>query len=155
MKNIKGYREMIERSRQQESLNKELMDAAYQGNMEEVEILLGKGADVDARDNYSRTTPLHRAATRDNRGLVSLLLDRGAQVDAMDAHGRTPLHVAVRWHNTDTAKLLILRGADPFKAFDGPEEILKFFKGYIDWMEEGPLKTKLLRMQRGKSAFGM
>ena len=58
------------------------------------------------------------------------------------------------WEQGMVAKLLIQRGADPFKAFKDPQKIIEFFKGDIDWMEE-PLKTKLKRMQRGKSAFGM
>ena len=96
------------------------------------------------------------------------LLDNGAAIDQEDFFGNTPLYQAAHWDRTGdyldmewkaweqgmVAKLLIQRGADPFKAFKDPQKIIEFFKGDIDWMEE-PLKTKLKRMQRGKSAFGM
>lgn len=65
---------------------------------------------------------------------------------------------AVREDNKQVASGLIGCGADPMSAFNSPEEILSFFDGDLSWvqgMPEGPLKAKLKRMQRGKSAFGM
>ena len=150
MKNIKTYEQAM---KGQEDLNRMLHHAALNGKTDEAIRLLDRGADPDAMING--TTPLHWAAYSGHTDLASVLLDRGANVNSEDDLGRTPLHVAIRWHNTDTAKLLILRGADPFKAFDGPDKIIQFFNGDVDWWPEGPLKAKLLRMKRGKSAFGM
>lgn len=65
---------------------------------------------------------------------------------------------AVREDNKQVASGLIGCGADPMSAFNSTEQILSFFDGDLSWitgMPEGPLKTKLKRMQRGKSAFGM
>jgi hypothetical protein len=104
-------------------------------------LLLDRGAKVDATDNDGWTS-LHWAACRGHADIARLLLDRGAEVDARDDKGRTPLRFAAIYGNTGTARLLILNGADPFKAFDGPAEIIKFFKGNIDWMPVD-IKVKL------------
>ena len=126
----------------------------YNTNINAARLLLDRGAQVDAMDKDANT-PLHFAAGLGNTDMARLLLDRGAQVDSVDVNGHTPLRSAVINRRADVPKLLILRGADPLNAFDSPEEIIKFFNGDIDWMPEGPTKTKLKRMQRGKSAFGM
>ena len=84
---------------------------------------------------------------------VRNLLDRGAQVDAEDAYKNTPLHMAALNGHTEVARLLILRGADPFKAFDGLDDIIDFFDGSIGWMPE-VLKAKLERRVRSRGAFG-
>ena len=65
---------------------------------------------------------------------------------------------AVREDNKQVASGLIGCGADPMSAFNSTEQILSFFDGDLSWlpgMPEGPMKDKLKRMQRGKSAFGM
>ena len=128
--------------------------AATNGHTDTAMLLLDRGAQVDARNPFGWTV-LHWAARNGKTDVSRLLLDRGAQVDARDEEGWAPLHYAALNGHTDIVRLLILRGADPLNAFDSPEEIIKFFNGDIDWMPEGPTKTKLKRMQRGKSAFGM
>ena len=154
MKNIKTYTQTLNEAEGQGELNRRLMAAAEKGNTDVVKDLLDKGAQVDAR-TYRGYTPLRHAAFNGYTDTARLLLDRGAQVDSVDVNGHTPLRSAVINRRADVPKLLILRGADPLNAFDSPEEIIKFFNGDIDWMPEGPTKTKLKRMQRGKSAFGM
>jgi hypothetical protein len=65
---------------------------------------------------------------------------------------------AVQNDHKQVASGLIACGADPAHAFSSTEEILSFFDGDLSWlpgMPEGPMKDKLKRMQRGKSAFGM
>lgn len=57
--------------------------------------------------------------------------------------------------NEDTARDLIVLGVDPLLAFKDAQHVFEFFDGDISWMPEGPTKSKLLRMQKGKSAFGM
>jgi hypothetical protein len=54
---------------------------------------------------------------------------------------------------TEVARLLILNGADTFKAFDDPNAMIKFFKGNISWMPE-EVKAKLERRVRSRQAFG-
>ena len=119
-----------------------------------VEILLRAGADPNATDRRQRT-PLCLAAYHDvGLDAMKALLDAGADANITDDRVRVPLYWAERSGQPDVARLLILRGADPLKVFKDPTKVLSFFNGDIDWMPDA-LKAKLLRMKRGKSAFGM
>ena len=56
-----------------------------------VELLLAKGAKIEARDNSGRT-PLSWASEGPmDPGVVKLLLAKGANIEARDDSGRTPL----------------------------------------------------------------
>lgn len=144
-----------------------IMDAATYGKTDFVRLLIKGGADVNAGGDDNRDLPIHSASINGHKEVVRLLIDGGARVDATNSFGKTALGNAVdRFYissksgaNTkdlvETAKILILGGADPLKAFDGPEKVIEFFKGDLDWMPDGPLKEKLKRMAKGKQAFGM
>ncbi|MCX6606903.1 MAG: ankyrin repeat domain-containing protein [Acidobacteria bacterium] len=68
-----------------------LMYAAAFGSQEAIEILLGKGAELNAKDPRDATA-LHYAAWDAER--TKLLLSRGANPNALSKIGRTPLLVA-------------------------------------------------------------
>jgi len=116
-------------------------------------LLIERGARLNEVDENG-ATPLHLAAGRGNREIVEVLLDAGADIDPVNTAGSTPLRYAAKNRKDAISRLLIERGADPFKAFKNPEEIIEFFKGDVEWMPE-QTKSKLMRMQRGRSAFGM
>ncbi|KHG01708.1 ankrd52 [Gossypium arboreum] len=111
--------------------------AASIGNLEIMEILLNKGANVNVKNDGGRTalhyaaskgwlkiaellishgavgcTPLHRAASTGKSALCELLIEEGAEVDATDRAGQTPLMSAVICQNKEVALLLIRHGAD-------------------------------------------
>ena len=81
------------------------------------ELLLGHGAEVDARDKV-HLTPLHIACQHGKLEIVRLLLDHGAEVNAEADDGRKPLHFLSygKYRSQEdgvrVARLLLKRGAD-------------------------------------------
>lgn len=136
MKWIKTYIQTLLESSNQHDLNERLIAACTHGSIEEIRMLIEKGADVNAEDTQKNTS-LHAAASFGHIEPVKLLLQRGAHVDVENVHGRTPLWYASgngqRFHTTDIAKVLILHGADPLKAFDSMIKFNDFFEGDLSW----------------------
>ncbi len=90
---------------------KSLHKAAADGDIEQVKLLISKGADINAKDE-KKNTPLHYAVKSGAMKLVQLLVEAGADVNAKDKRGHSPLYYTIREKDLDTAKLLIVRGAD-------------------------------------------
>ena len=59
----------------------------------DINAILEKGADVNARDAY-QNTPLHWACIKGHMKVAMALVDRGADVDEKDKFNRTPLEMA-------------------------------------------------------------
>ena len=112
-----------------------LMLAVMSKAREAAELLVNRGADVNAFDLYGNTplslagrkkareiatllidhganVPLIYAAVANNRELAQSLIDRGADANAQDHWGRTPLDYASTQNALDVAEFLIERGAD-------------------------------------------
>ncbi len=70
-----------------------------------VELLLAKGAKIDAVDNAGNT-PLHQAAAMGAEPSVQLLLARGASKTAKNKDGLTPRDAALRAQRDELAKRL-------------------------------------------------
>ena len=77
------------------SEQRQLIAAAASGKVDEVEILVDTGVDVNSTDE-NLMTPLHHAAKHSRDGVIRALVERGADVNATDLHGGfTPLHWVV------------------------------------------------------------
>ena len=70
-----------------------LHQAARDGDVDTVELLLSTGVDVNSADSEG-ATPLFLASLNGYTDIVELLLNAGANVHACDIDERTPLFVA-------------------------------------------------------------
>jgi ankyrin repeat protein len=84
--------------------------AAKNGRQDVAELLLTKGAHVNARNGYDET-PLHLAAFRGDRAMAELLISKGADVNAEKLLGETPLYQAALFNHKDVVELLLSKGA--------------------------------------------
>jgi ankyrin repeat protein len=95
-------------SKQPADLTDALLAAVREGNRENVQSLLARGADVNAPD-VDGTSPLMQAALNADTGLMEFLLDQGADPRAEAPNHATALLRAV--HDFDKVKLLLRHGA--------------------------------------------
>ena len=102
----------------------ELIEAAKNGNIEQMKRLLDEGVSPNAlcgaNKYYERWqefrsdswTPLHAAVNTNSEDAAILLIDKGATVNIRDHSGRTPLHIAASNDSQTLISLLLERGAD-------------------------------------------
>jgi len=88
-----------------------LHGAAMFGRKEIAELLIAKGADVNAK-NYGEWTPLHLAAGEGHKEVAELLIASGVDVNAKADGELTPLHFAADKGHKEVVELLIAKGAD-------------------------------------------
>ncbi len=89
-----------------------LWEAVLYDHFQFAEVLLHRGANVNARSSGGRTL-LHQCV--DGTGLFHLvpwLIDRGAEIDARRDNGDTPLHVAASRGFVEPVTVLLVHGAD-------------------------------------------
>src|SRR6266508_1226050 len=87
------------------------LDAGMANQVEVVNLLITRRADVNTKNRYQGTA-LMNAVCKGQSETVRLLLDAGAEIDARDRDGMTALMYAAWFNQADLAKLLMERGAD-------------------------------------------
>ena len=90
--------------------NTDLIEAVLSGDAESVKILLGGGADINARRHDGKSS-LNVASWWGLTDKVRILLDHGADIESRDNEGRTPLCNAVLGKHHDVVTLLVECGA--------------------------------------------
>lgn len=90
--------------------------AANSGCLNSAEILLTKGAAVNAETKYGQT-PLFNAVMSGSHYVVNLLIEAGATVDHKDHSGSTPLLFAVSYGYSAIITLLLDAGADSNRTY--------------------------------------
>ncbi|MFC1652638.1 ankyrin repeat domain-containing protein [Planctomycetota bacterium] len=88
-----------------------LREAAKNGHVQTVKLLLEQGTAVNAPDEDNRTA-LMWAAFDGYTPVVQLLIDHGAEVNTLDNIGRTALMYASSGANIDTVRLLLSHQAE-------------------------------------------
>ena len=87
--------------------------AAWAGDEQTLDLLIKRGARIDAPDGDFGQTALHQCALVGEAAACARLLDRGAAIDPISGRsGTTPLYDAVMLEETEVVALLIDRGAD-------------------------------------------
>jgi hypothetical protein len=88
-----------------------LIGAARTGDIEQVQDLLDKGADVNSRNEWG-LTPLMAASQGDHIDVGKLLLEKGADVNTKQKDGWTALMVASFKGHNDFVSLVLEKGVD-------------------------------------------
>jgi ankyrin repeat protein len=91
-------------------LTTDLHRAAKAGDLAKVQMLIARGANLNARDDEG-CTPLHLAAQNGHKEVVEVLVRCGAQVNSEDGSGRTPADVAVENNHRTVVEYLVGEGA--------------------------------------------
>jgi ankyrin repeat protein len=116
-------------------LQKRLVDAAKDGNLEAMRAALGEGASPEG-SIYNYHPPLHTAAARGQSDAVRLLLDNGAQVNRVSDFENTALNMAASDGHEDVVRVLLERGADAcYKSSAGTAGDIARARGYKDIAE--------------------
>ncbi|NOT68393.1 MAG: hypothetical protein HOP04_08730 [Methylophilaceae bacterium] len=117
--------------------------AASLGYRDVAEVLLVKGANIDAKDAQN-ATPLYFAIMADHSDMVSMLLEKEANNNAVGIEGVTLLHLAVASRQDESgkllgsqkiAKLLISRGANinaKTKSGNSPLHLVARYTGEVE-----------------------
>ena len=89
-----------------------LHSAAWRSRYEAATLLLDRGADIEARNNWGRTPLLIVARETGNAQMASLLIEAGAEVNVRDRGGESPLDLAAWRGFAELVDLLLDEGAE-------------------------------------------
>lgn len=93
--------------------------ASFFGHLEIVNLLLGRGAEVNVPSrNEMAVVPLHSAAAARHFAIAEVLIENGADVNVSSSGGSTTLHRAAQNGQLPLVRLLLEHGARPDVADD-------------------------------------
>lgn len=89
-----------------------LFDAATNGNVQQIGLLLRQGININIANN-ERETALHMAAARGHYSAVIYLVSHGANIHSRTIKNWLPIHHATRFRHANIANYLKQRGSSP------------------------------------------
>ena len=92
-----------------------LYEAARQGDLDRLRLLVDAGADVNTKAGEGYTA-LHVAAERGDLEMAEFLVAKGANPNAATTSKRTPLHEAVHYSRRESIELLLANGPTSISA---------------------------------------
>jgi ankyrin repeat protein len=98
-------------NREPSSTTKNMQDKGRINYSEIMELLIARGANLEAGNN-SKRTPLHIAAEANNKAAADFLIAHGAKIDSRSSWGETPFFIAVDEGHLELAEMLLTNGAD-------------------------------------------
>ena len=122
---------------------RELMEAAFAGELDAVERLVTEGTSVNTVDP-AKHSPLMWAAFNGHTEVVAYLLQQGAKLDATDESGRTALMYASSGPYPETVEILLKKGAKV-----NVQGTLEGFTALMTAAAEGQLKVVQLLLKHG------
>jgi hypothetical protein len=110
----------------EDSIEKELIRAIKQDNLEKVNDIIGEDVDVET---ITGKTPIHLAVQFNKIPIIEFLIQKGANINKQTHNGTTPLHVAADEENNKVIEILLRNGADEnIKNYSGNKPMSKFMK---------------------------
>jgi ankyrin repeat protein len=116
--------------------------AALEGNISQVSVMLKNGTDVNVQDDDDRTALMY-AAFNGHTEVIKILIERGADLNLCDSYGRTALMMASSGANPEAVKLFLDNQADPnmvdkeehftalmYAAAEGQMDVVKILLSY-------------------------
>jgi ankyrin repeat protein len=103
-----------------------LFQAAEERSVRAARRAIEIGANVNARDEFTRTA-LHIASLHGDVSLAAFLISVGADVNSRDGHGNVPLRMCIASpfeRSLDLAKMLIAKGANIAARNEDDESLL-------------------------------
>lgn len=91
--------------------SKNIHQAAYEGDIKEINLNLQNGTDINDKNRMGYTA-LHAAIIQKQKEAVNLLIEKGADVNAVGGGGQTPLQLAVKNGDKELVQTLISKGAN-------------------------------------------
>jgi len=91
---------------------KTLMDAAWEGDLQTVQLHIDAGTNLDRRAPDSGATPLIKAVTMGHIDVARLLIEAEADLEVGNNDGSTALHTAAFLCRKEIVRMLLDAGAD-------------------------------------------
>ncbi len=92
-------------------VNEDLLKAVKKGDLKKVTVLIKKGANVNAKDDWKRSA-LYTASGKGHLAIVKLLIQKGANVNLKNEFDGTALHEACYNGHSKIVNVLLEKGAD-------------------------------------------